>query len=49
MRFTESRFIEVFGLVKGVYQLHSRAADTEVARSKLRPGFKISFGLLVAN
>jgi Uma2 family endonuclease len=44
----ESRSIEVFALVKGVYQLHSRAADLEAAKSKLVPGFKISFRQLVA-
>ena len=45
---SESRSIEVFALVKGVYQLHSRAADSELAKSKLLPGFKVSFGQLVA-
>jgi Uma2 family endonuclease len=44
----ESRSIEVFALTKGVYQLHSRAADSTVAKSKLLVGFKISFGQLVA-
>lgn len=44
----ESRSIEVFALAKGVYQLHSRAADSELAKSKLLAGFKISFGQLVA-
>ena len=43
-----SRCIEVFALVNGVYQLHSRAADTELAKSKLLPGFKVSFGQLLA-
>jgi Uma2 family endonuclease len=44
----ESRSIEVFALTKGVYQLHSRASDSTVAKSKLLAGFKISFGQLVA-
>ena len=44
----ESRSIEVFVLTKGVYQLHSRAVDAELAKSKLLPGFKTSFGQLVA-
>lgn len=43
----ESRSIEVFALAKGVYQLHSRAVDAEVAKSKLLAGFKVSFGQLV--
>jgi Uma2 family endonuclease len=43
----ESRSIEVFALVKGVYQLHSRAADTEAAKSRLLPGFKASFSQLL--
>jgi Uma2 family endonuclease len=45
---SESRSIEVFALVKGVYQLHSRAVDAEVAKSRLLTGFKISFGQLIA-
>jgi Uma2 family endonuclease len=44
----ESRSIEVFALTKGVYQLHSRAVDAELAKSKLLAGFKTSFGQLVA-
>ena len=44
----ESRSIEVFALVKGAYHLHSRAADAETAKSKLLPGFKVSFGQLLA-
>ncbi|MBI3851527.1 MAG: Uma2 family endonuclease [Verrucomicrobia bacterium] len=43
----ESRSIEVFALVKGVYQLHSRAVDAELAKSKLLAGFRISFGQLL--
>ena len=43
----ESRAIEVFALVKGVYQLHSRAADTDLAKSRLLPGFKVSFSRLL--
>ena len=42
----ESRTIEVFALTKGSYQLHSRAADTEIAKSKLLSGFGISFNEL---
>jgi len=42
----ESRTIEVFALVKGVYQLHSRGTGTEAAKSKLLSGFKVSFGEL---
>ena len=43
----ESRSIEVFVLVKGVYQLHSRAAESEMAKSKRLSGFKVSFSQLV--
>ena len=43
----ESRSIEVFALVKGVYQLHSRAVDAEVAKSRLLAGFKVSFRQLL--
>jgi len=43
----ESRSIEVFALVKGVYQLHSRAVGSEIAKSKRLAGFKVSFGQLV--
>ena len=44
----ESRSIEVFALAKGVYQLHSRAVDSELAKSRLLAGFKISFSQLLA-
>ncbi len=44
----ESRSIEVFALVRGVFQLHSRAVDSESAKSKLLAGFKISFAQLLA-
>jgi Uma2 family endonuclease len=44
----ESRSIEVFALVKGVYQLHSRAAEAEAAKSKLLAGFMASFIQLLA-
>ncbi|HXI71866.1 MAG TPA: Uma2 family endonuclease [Verrucomicrobiae bacterium] len=40
--------IEVFALVKGVYQLHSKATGKESARSKLLPGFKTNFLELMA-
>lgn len=43
----ESRSVEVFALAKGVYQLHSRAVDSEIAESRLLAGFKASFGQLV--
>ena len=39
----ESRSIEVFALVKGVYQLRCKAADTAPAKSRLLSGFKVSF------
>ena len=35
--------IEVFALVKGVYQLHSKATGKEPAKSKLLAGFKTNF------
>lgn len=44
----ESRAIEVFALTQGVYQLHSRGVDAELAESKLLPGFKTAFGQLMA-
>lgn len=44
----ESRLIEVFALVKGAYQLHSKAADTAPAKSRLLSGFKVSFDELLA-
>lgn len=43
----ESRAIEVFALVKGVYQLHSRATESELAKSKRLTGFRVSFSQLV--
>lgn len=42
----ESRAIEVFALVKGVYQLHSKATETTAAKSRLLPGLKVSFSKL---
>lgn len=42
----ESRAIEVFALVKGVYQLHSKGTETAAAKSRLLAGFKISFSEL---
>ncbi len=42
----EAQAIEVFALVKGAYQLHCRTAAVESARSKLLPGFKVSFNEL---
>ncbi|MFN3407632.1 MAG: Uma2 family endonuclease [Limisphaerales bacterium] len=44
----DAETIEVFALVKGVYQLHSRAKGGEVAKSKLLSGFKTSFRELLA-
>ena len=43
----ESRTIEVFVLVKGAYQLKTRASDHEKAASKLLAGFAVSFNQLV--
>lgn len=40
----DAETIEVFALGKNGYQLHSKAADKEVAKSKLLPGFKTTFG-----
>lgn len=42
----DAQTIEVFSLVKGALHLHSRAEETESARSKLLPGFKVSFNEL---
>jgi Uma2 family endonuclease len=44
----ESRAIEVFALIKGVYQLHSKGTETTAAKSRLLGGFKISFNELRA-
>lgn len=44
----ESRAIEVFVLVKGIYQLHSKGTGTTAAKSRLLPGLKISFNQLRA-
>jgi Uma2 family endonuclease len=44
----DSETIEVFTLVKGVYQLHSRAAGAQTAKSKLLSGFTISFKHLLS-
>ena len=44
----ESRAIEVFSLVKGVYQLHSKGTETSSAKSRLLSGFKVSFNELRA-
>lgn len=45
---SESRSIEVFALTKGIYQLHCKAGDATLARSRLLPGFKASFNQLLA-
>jgi Uma2 family endonuclease len=44
----DSRTVEAFALVKGAYQLHSKATGAEHAKSKLLAGFKISFSELLA-
>jgi Uma2 family endonuclease len=43
----DSETIEVFALVKDVYQLHSRATGAQTAKSKLLSGFGISFRKLL--
>jgi Uma2 family endonuclease len=43
----DSRTIEVFTLVKGLYQLHSRASGKETAESRLLTGFKLPFSKLL--
>ncbi len=40
--------IEVFALIKGVYQLHSKATGKELAKSRLLAGFKTAFIELTA-
>lgn len=42
----ESRAVEVFALIKSVYQLHSKGTETSPAKSRLLNGFKISFNEL---
>jgi Uma2 family endonuclease len=39
----DSETIEVFVLVKGVYQVHSRAVGAQPAKSRLLSGFSITF------
>ncbi len=39
----DSQTVEVFALVKGVYQLHSKSTGKDVAKSKLLVGFKTTF------
>ena len=39
--------IEVFALIKGVYQLHSKATGKEQAKSRLLAGFKTTFSELM--
>ncbi len=39
----ESRTIEVFVLTKGAYHLFSRAEGADSAKSKVVPGFAVSF------
>jgi len=38
--------IEVFALIKGVYQLHSKSTSKDLAKSKLLAGFKTTFAEL---
>ncbi len=40
--------IEVFALIKGVYQLYSKSTGKELAKSKLLAGFKTTFAELMA-
>lgn len=40
---SEAKSIEVFTLADGVYRLHSRASDTEPARSRLLKGFSLAY------
>jgi Uma2 family endonuclease len=44
----ESRAIEAFALIKEVYQLHGKGTETAPTKSRLLPGFKISFNGLRA-
>ena len=39
----DSETIEVFALIKGVYQLHSRAVRVQPAKSRLLAGFSLAF------
>lgn len=42
----DSQTVEVFALIKGVYQLHSKSTGKEAAKSKLLAGFKTTFAEL---
>ena len=42
----ESRTIEVFALISGAYQVHSRGQGNEQVNSRLLQGFEISFAQL---
>lgn len=44
----DAQTVEVFALVKGVYQLHSKSTGKDVAKSKLLAGFKTTFAELTA-
>jgi Uma2 family endonuclease len=44
----DSETIEVFALIKGVYQLHSRAVGSQMAKSKLLSGFSVAFNHLLS-
>ena len=39
----DSETIEVFALIKGVFQLHSRSVGAQIAKSKLLSGFSLAF------
>ena len=39
----DSETIEVFALIKGVYQLHNRGVGAQIAKSKLLSGFSLAF------
>ena len=43
----DSETIEVFALIKGVFQLHSRAVGAQIAKSKLLSGFSLAFKALL--
>jgi Uma2 family endonuclease len=42
----DSRTIEIFTLANGGYQLHAKGSDAERVKSKLLPGFQVSFAEL---
>ena len=44
----DAQTIEVFALIKGVYQMHSKATGKNLAKSKLLAGSKTTFAELIA-